>query len=191
MLTLVGVDLAAKFSALCHLDSDGHIRVEHDSWGRTEAEFIDLVTAPWIQPDPPAALVVEDLPHGVKYMTNTKNVCRLQGRIVERMDFYGALHHLWFAPPAEWRRSYVGLERGTGPDAVVPVAAEYGYTAPDLSHRILRAGDKGTAKKVATDYCAAYLITRWAITHLLTENTLDTLPGASKYGVPKQRPRKV
>lgn len=169
-MSIVAVDLAAKYSAAVWMDVDAaaheyEVLDQWDSWQKTETEFIDQTTAKfepvrqWARPD---ALVIEDLPHGVRYMTNTKDVCRLQGRIVERMQTYGALPYVLFVPPAEWRAHYSGMGRGTGPDVVVPVAAKYGYEPPDLSSRVGK-GERATARKVATDYCAAYLIGRWAL----------------------------
>ncbi len=182
-MSIVAVDLAARFSAACAMSFGNRIGLQVDSWGRTETQFIDVITSPWLTTEPPAALIIEDLPHGVKYMTNTKNVCRLQGRLVERMDYYGALSAILFVPPILWRRAYKGLENGTGPDAVVPVAEDLGYTPPDLSHRILKAGDRALARKVGTDYCAAYLIARWAIGHYQDFGTFDAT-GTSRYGAP-------
>ncbi len=183
-MSIVAVDLAARFSAATVMDFDYGLGMQVDSWGRTESCFLDQVTAPWISDsEPPLALIVEDLPHGVAFMSVTKAVCRLQGRIAERMEYYGALNAVLFVPPRLWRAHYVGLERGTGPEAVTPVAAEFGYTAPDLSHRILKAGDKATARKVATDYCAAYLIARWAIDTYRTAGTFD-VPTTARYGAP-------
>lgn len=189
-MSIIAVDLAAKFSAVCRMDWQGNVRDEFDSWGRDETQFVDMITAPWIHPDPPYALVIEDLPHAVRYMQITKNVCRLQGRIIERMNYYGAGEHVLFVPPYEWRKTYPGLETGTGAEAVVPVAGRLGYTLPDLSHRILRAGDRATAKKVATDYCAAFLIARWVLEQRAIHGSFD-IPGISRHGDPiVTRPRK-
>ena len=183
-MSIVAVDLAAKYSAACVMDLDQSLGMQVDSWGRTETDFIDQITAPWLsEVDPPLALIVEDLPHGVGFMTITKAVCRLQGRIVERMNFYGVTDAILFVPPALWRARFDGLERGTGPEVVVPVSAALGYTPPDLSHRILGTGDKATARKVATDYCAAYLLARWAIGVFTDHGTFD-LPTTSRYGAP-------
>lgn len=169
---IVAVDLAPKFSGAIWLDEDGAIRGQWDSWQSTETEFIDVITAPFRSDHArPWVMVVEDLPHGVKYHTNTKTVCRLQGRIIERMDRYGVAQRLLFVPPIEWRKTYEGLERGTGPDAVVPVAAAHGYTPPDLTARIRNRGDRARIKKVATDYCASYLIGLWALNNMTAHGT--------------------
>ncbi len=165
-MSLLAVDLAAKLSAVCHVTPAGTVLSQADSWGRSEDDFLNYLVAPWHRSNPPTAMVVEDLPHRLPFAALVKQVCRLQGRIIDRMACLGAA------------------------DAVTPVAAGLGYTAPDLSHRILKAGDKALAVKVATDYCAAYLIGRWVLSTYRTAGTFDA-PGTSRYGVPSpRRPRK-
>lgn len=187
-MSLLAVDLAAKFSAAC-LMADYQVIRQWDSWQKTERQFIDAITRPFDHFSPPAVMVVEDLPHRLPYMTNVKDVCRLQGRIVERMSALGALDKVLFLQPAQWRGHFEGMQQGTGPDVVVPVAARYGYTAPDLTYRLARkpdnpdrivAGEKVTARKVATDYCAAYLIARWAEDQWREHRSYDA-PRTSRY----------
>lgn len=199
-MRIVAVDLAAKYSAALHMSHRGGTYNQIDSWGRTEHEWIDAVTRPWKAEgraegraadwgDPPDCLVVEDLPHGVPFMSNTKAVCRLQGRIADRMACYGALDELRFVVPAMWRRHF-HLKNGTGPDAVVGVAQANGYTPPDLSRRIARAGDSTIARKVTTDYCAAFLIGAWFLDAFdAADGSLD-FPGSSKYAEPSPRARR-
>lgn len=182
--TVVAVDLAAKYSAICQLADDLTIQNQTDSWGITESAFINRVVDPWndgpAPAKPPILLAVEDLPHRLPFSALVKRVARIQGRIVDRMDQLYAAGTVLFVPPALWRKAYAGLRRGTGPDAVVGVAAALGYTPPDLGERINRAGDRAIARKVATDYCAAYLIARWAVTTFTTAGTFD-VPGTSRY----------
>ncbi len=181
-MSVLAVDLAAKYSAACWVEDTGQVRWQVDSWGRGEAEFIELLTVPWYaaSPDQPAVMAVEDLPHRLPFSSLVKRVARIQGRIVDRMDRLGRLDRVLFVPPALWRKNYAGLERGTGPDAVLPVSAGLGYTPPNLSDRCVKAGDKAIARKVATDYCAAYLIGRWAVTtHAATGTYAAT--GTSTY----------
>lgn len=177
---ILAVDLAAKFSAVCDMTLGGTVLSQADTWGLDEHQAIDLITAEWTRPNPPLAMVVEDLPHRLPFAGLVRQVCRLQGRILERMNSLGALDAVLFAPPAEWRKTYPGLERGTGPDAVVPVAARLGYTPPDLTRRATKAGDKAKARKVQTDYCAAYLIARWAVTQYAQHRSFD-IPGTTRY----------
>ncbi len=180
-MKIVAVDLAAKYSAAVTLTDRGTgaytVLGGFDSWGRTEDEWIAAVTHPWIGDEPPDVLVVEDLPHGVPFMTNTKQVCRLQGRIIDRLACLRRIDHLRFVAPAFWRRHFT-LKNGSGVDAVVRAAEAAGYTAPDLSERIARAGDRTIARKVATDYSAAFLLGTWFLDAYNADKSLD-FPGSS------------
>ncbi len=168
------VDLAARYSAACLLDDQGRVTWQVDSWGMTETQFIHGLSTPWYAGDNPAVMAVEDLPHRLPFAALVKHVCRIQGRLLEHMHSLGLAERVLFVPPAEWRKHYTGLGRGTGPDAVTAVAAALGYTPPDLTDRCTKAGDKATARKVATDYCAAYLIARWARDTYAITGTYDT-----------------
>jgi hypothetical protein len=181
-VTVLAVDLAAKYSAACLMDEDYQVINEFDSWGRSESQFIaELVDCfVWATPDPDV-MVVEDLPHGLRYSTLIKTVCRLQGRIFDRMQFTRQCgDDILFLAPAEWRRTFPGMERGTGPEAVTPVSAAFGYKPPDLSERAKVKGGKAIARKVATDYCSGYLIARWAIDTKTKHGTYD-VTGTSRY----------
>lgn len=185
-MTVLAVDLAAKYSAACLMDDDYNVLKQFDSWQVTEEQFIYLCAADWLwcwgDEEPPEVMVVEDLPHGLRYSTLVKTVLRLQGRFVQAMHEmpHGQTEDILFAAPAEWRRTFPGLERGTGPEAVVPVAAGLGYTPPDLTARTVGKGAKAIARKVQTDYCSAYLIARWAIDTKKTHGTFDVI-GTSRY----------
>jgi len=182
MPDVVSVDLAAKYSAAClFADGNTHPQWQADSWGATEHEFLTTVTAFWRLPPAPDVLVVEDLPHRLAFANLVKRVCRMQGRIAERMQQAGHLDKLLYVAPAVWRKHFKGLERGTGPDAVLDVAKEIGYTPPDLSVRCTKAGDKAIAKKVGTDYAAAFLIGVWAQDMYFKHGSFDEIPGADRY----------
>lgn len=174
-MSIIAVDLAAKFSAAVTLNDDGTVADQWDSWQISQTAFIDEVVYGWsgiLAADKPDLLIVEDLPPRVPWMTTVKDVCRIQGRLIERMHRHDALDRLLFVQPDQWRSHFAGLKRGTGPDAVVPVAASLGYEPPDLTDRIGK-GEKATARKVATDYCAAYLIGRWALDYHAEHGHLD------------------
>ncbi len=191
-MSLVAVDLAAKFSAACWMSDQRVVLSEWDSWQVSESTFIDRITMPWESSTAqrPQALVVEDLPHRLTFDSTVRAVCRLQGRIVERMMAFGAGGEVIFVPPVEWRKFYPELrKRGSGPQAVVPVAAEHDYKPPDLTHRFRgERGEKAVARKVQTDYCAAFLIGWWAVSSWYQYGTLD-LPGTSRYGQPAIPPK--
>lgn len=182
MPALVAVDLAAKYSAACLLDGV-HTQPgwQTDSWGATEHEFLTAITGFGPPDDGVDALIVEDLPHRLPFSNLVKRVCRLQGRIAERMQQNGQLDKLWYVAPAVWRKHFKGMERGTGPDAVIPAAKEIGYTPPDLSARCVKAGDKAIARKVATDYAAAFLIGVWAQDMHFRHGSFDAIPGLDSY----------
>ncbi len=236
-MTVLAVDLAARYSAACWMADDYRVLSQFDSWQKTEAEFIDLCVAPWskdielraqelkvdvafkgFEEHPasrctvtlthlptgkiatavnrnqlramnmaltelrdlvnpvPDVMVIEDLPHGLKYSSLIKAVCRLQGRIVQAMHEIpeGDPKDILFAAPIAWREHY-DLKRGTGSTIVVPTAAQFGYHPPDMTQRAKGNGGATLARKVETDYCAAYLIARWAIDMKKTTNTYDVV----------------
>ncbi len=182
----MAVDLAAKYSAAVILDAACEVSWQADSWQVDEAGWVDLLCAPFAGRSPwvPARMVVEDLPHGVGYRTLVKTVCRLQGRIIDRMTVLGHVGRVLFVPPALWRKHYAGLKRGTGPNLVVEIAQDLGYEPPDTLHRIVKRdsagrkplGQAATARKVRTDYCAAWLIGRWYQQTVTAKGTFD-IPG--------------
>lgn len=183
-MTVLAVDLAARYSAACLMSDDFKVLHQVDSWGCTESVFVDEISRWWSydRTPQPEVMVVEDLPHGLNYSTLIKTVCRLQGRIYHHMqDNYTAGDDILFLAPAEWRKTFEGMGRGTGPKIVVEVAARYGYTPPaDLMTRAKGNGGKTVADKVATDYCSAYLIARWAVNTKKVHGTYDIV-GTSRY----------
>lgn len=168
------------------MDENYQVLHQWDSWGITEEQFIYYLTGQWDaigDMTTPEILVVEDLPHKLPYSTLIKTVCRLQGRIVQSMheSIQGRTEDVLFLAPAEWRKTYSGMGRGTGPGVVVPVSAALGYTPPDLTDRITGVkGAKAIARKVSTDYCSAYLIARWAVATKKDFGTYDIV-GTSRY----------
>jgi hypothetical protein len=189
-VTVLAVDLAAKYSAACLMTSDYRVTREFDSWGRTEEQFIAELHDAYQELDVDTA-IIEDLPHGLRYSTLIKTVCRLQGRIYHafRSENRYAADDVIFAAPNQWRHHF-GLKRGTGPDIVVPTAAEFGYTAPDLTERAKVKGGRAIARKVATDYCAAYLIARWAV-DMKDQNGTYEVAGTSRYNTEVIRKKDV
>lgn len=181
-MTVLAVDLAAKFSAACLMDDAYQVITQFDSWGMTESQFVYQLYETFQYEKPYAEIMIlEDLPHGLRYSTLIKTVCRLQGRIFHHFEREAnSGDDILFLSPAEWRRTFDGMKRGTGPDVVVPVAAGLGYTPPDLSERAKVKGGKAIARKVATDYCSAYLIARWAVNTKAQYGTYD-ITGTSRY----------
>lgn len=180
-MKVLAVDLAARYSAACLMDESGEVLWQFDSWAWSEEQFLSRVVSPWLAYfEPPIALVIEDLPHRSPYGRIVKAVCRLQGRILDRMSMLNALDQIVFVIPTVWRSFHKSLKPKTGPNAVVAVAEELGYRPPDYSGTVIKKPDKKTVQKVATDYCAAYLIARWAMGIYLEKGTLD-VPGTSRY----------
>jgi hypothetical protein len=178
---VLAVDLAAKYSAAIWLSSHRQPVRQWDTWQAGEDDFLSSITVPFrLYDEAPTALVVEDLPARVPWMSVVKDVCRLQGRIVEKMCDLGRLDRLLFVQPAQWRAHYgPAMKNGTGPAVVLPVAADHGYTPPDLLG-LAGKGEKPIARKVATDYCAAFLIGKWALDTYDAEQSFDA-PRTSRY----------
>lgn len=173
-MTLLAVDLAAKYSAACLMDEDYRVVKEFDSWGVPEDAFVYRLSAYWLRPEPPEVMIVEDLPHGLSYSGVIKTVCRLQGRLVQAMHETtdGDWNDIVFAAPAAWRAHH-GIKRGTGVTALFEACWRYGYAPPDLTERAKGNGGRTRAQKVASDYCSAYLIGRWAVDMKKQHGTFD------------------
>lgn len=165
----MAVDLAAKYSAFCIMDDTGQVLSEHSSAGWDEDAFVDALTSGFAltgrKPDNPEMMIIEDLPHGVPYRTVVKDVCRLQGRIYHAMNAVGARYRMRFVQPQTWRNHH-HVPRGSGAAGAVPTAAALGYTAPEH----LATKPKALRTKVTTDFCAAFLIARWAVDFWHTNN---------------------
>ncbi len=189
-MTVLAVDLAAKFSAVCVMDDAYHVLQEWDSFGLTESAFIGSLLEPFlVNVVVPEAIVIEDLPHRLPQTSTVKAVARLQGRIYDRFERV-SLHELMvFCSPATWRNTMPILRRkGLGPQAVIDVAATYGYQPPldDLKVRAKGKGGLTLARKVASDYCSAYLIARWAVDQRRRFDRYD-VAGTSRYGQQQKR----
>lgn len=183
-MTVLAVDLAAKYSAACLMDDDHTVLKEFDSWQISEDAFIYNLSSHWMFTSDhfPDVMVVEDLPHGLNYSRLVKTVCRIQGRIVQAMHdtTNGDWNDILYLAPNTWRAHYSGMERGTGANAVFQACEKLGYQPPDLLTRAKGQGGPSRAKKVASDYCSAYLIARWAIDTKKEHGTYD-VPGTSRY----------
>lgn len=183
-MTVLAVDLAAKYSAACLMDDDYKVICQFDSWSNDEDVFVHKLAMYRFGEGAgtPDVMIVEDLPHGLTYTKLVKRVLRLQGRIVHAMHMYhaGGRGLVVFAAPAAWRSHFKGMERGTGAGAVFPVSESLGYAPPDFSERTKGQGGKSLATKIASDYCSAYLIARWAIDMHQDFGTFDVV-GTSRY----------
>lgn len=188
MPSIVAVDLAARYSAAMKINytttpypPEQRIAASWDSWKVSEMEFVHSICSPFASGSlVPEVMLIEDLPHGLKFAALVKRVCRIQGRIVELMEQYGQRDKILFVPPALWQRYYKRVADEKWPDAVVPVADRHLYRAPNLVEEGMKAAERTIAKKVMTDYCAAYLIGFWGLAQLETQGTFD-VDGTQRY----------
>jgi hypothetical protein len=193
-MSIVAIDLAARWSAGVQLTEDLRVLDQWSTYHLSEAQFVQAVTAPFRhvpEVEAPYALIVEDLPHQVPYSTLVKTVARVQGRLVESMLRMGRGEwEVIFYPPALWMRSYGDKVWRQGPEVVVEVAKEYGYAPPDLlgevedeaarEGRRSKALSRNQAKKSLTDYCAAFLMGRFAVQYYAEHGTYMA-PNAQRY----------
>lgn len=204
MSSIVAVDLAARYSAAVQISYTEkpyppELRVTRswNSWKPTEMEFVHQICSPFtvtprLPSKVPEVMLIEDLPHGLKFAALVKRVCRIQGRIAEVMEQYGHRDKILFVPPALWQRYYKRLPDEKWPDAVVPVAERNCYRPPNLVEDGMKAVERNIAKKVMTDYCAAYLIGKWGLDQLEKQGTFD-IDGTQRYTdkVTPERKKKV
>jgi hypothetical protein len=124
MPSIVAVDLAARYSAAVKINftdkplpPEARVVAAWDSWKVSEMEFVHSICAPFdparFDSRPPEVMLIEDLPHGLKFAALVKRVCRIQGRIVELMEQYGQRDKILFVPPALWHLAEA-LQEGCG-----------------------------------------------------------------------------
>lgn len=185
---IVSVDLAAKFSALCWMSTDGTILHEDNSWKKSELEWVDSIVEPFYDvglQGLPIALFIEDLPHAVGYRKLVKQVCQIQGRIVQAMANVGAEDRIVFVPPQLWQMHFPGVYRGKALGAL-KAAESLGYAPPQLLTPDVHGKDRMAARKTMTDHVDAFLIAKWATHQLSTYETLDNFiknqKRVSRYG---------
>src|SRR5688500_10478720 len=176
-MLIQAVDLAARYSASVTIDETGQVIDQFDSWRVTRQQFVSKLVEPFSDVDDysevPLVLGVEDLPHGVKFMSLIKNVCKLQGVIEEHMSWTPYLDRMMYVPPILWQTEIPGIWR-KGTKAPLDVArALYDYEPPDLGMNELRGADRTTARKVQTDYAAAYCIARWLLDQYKQRGVFD------------------
>jgi hypothetical protein len=199
MSSIVAVDLAARYSAAVKMHfamrpypPEARVVAGWDSWKPTEMEFVHQICSPFLVGTAPEVMLIEDLPHGLKFAALVKRVCRIQGRIAEVMEQAGHRDKILFVPPALWQRFYKRQPDEKWPDAVTPIAERHFYKPPNLVEEGMKAVERNTAKKVMTDYCAAFLIANWGLAQLETHGTFD-IDGTQRYTdkVTPERKKKV
>ena len=174
-MNYLGVDLASRCSSYVLLDSAGKVQAQGDSYGISEKDFVSRLIQYGKLEEKSATetiVTIEDLPHRIPYRISVKEVCRLQGRIVQQADSYGTLPRIMFVQPAVWQRSFEGVWKG-GANGARNAAEELNFFAPDLVgdgshvpfHNLKgkeRTKLRNTAKKLMTDYNDAFLLAYWA-----------------------------
>lgn len=179
-MKFLGVDLAASYSAYCLLDASGQVCAQGDSFGLSDEEFIFRLKAHGSWPE--TLTVVEDLPHKIIYRIQVKEVCRLQGRIIDEFERDSSIEGLHFIAPQTWQIAFGVFRKGVKP--TMEEAEKHGYVPPDLKEvdprfkldgltGTVRSKLRETAKKLRTDYTDAFLISRWAQLTYAELGTLD------------------
>lgn len=181
-LPVIGVDLAAKYSAFVAVSQSGEVYSEGDSFHREEEDFVsdildaaeDLHISPGVSAGYSPLLVIEDVPHRVTFRIQVKQACRLQGRIVHEARQRGLFDRILFIQPATWQREFGVFKAGT--KATREKAEEFGYVCPVLSEDSRFSVDglagkertkmRASARKTQSDYVDAFLITRYIQLHL-------------------------
>lgn len=172
-MSLIAVDLAERYSGAVAMDDAGRVIHQWHSYDLSTEDFLTGITTPFVywHDDPPHTLVVEDVPHGLPFQGGVRKVCRLQGRIIERMASWGIEDRILFYPPALWQRE-MGVWR-QGPEIVIPVSAELGYHPPNLVTPEMKKTATKKAEKIMSDYCAAFLMGRCAQKFKVEQGTYD------------------
>ncbi len=172
MTLVMSVDLASKMSAYTVQDPLGVLR-QGDSWDRgmkTRDQFVREL-GQVAHEFRPKVVLIEDIPHGITRLIMVKSVIRLQGRIEQYFTMIGLQRILLWVPPTLWKGHYKLNGKDTA-GLIEPKALDmYGYEPPiDLADY---KGKLTAAKKIRTDYAAAYLIGRWGLETWEAKGTYD------------------
>lgn len=170
---VIGVDLAARYTASVEVLPSGEIGAQWDSRLRDHRSVADSIVRDFRSSfaQGPTILVIEDLPPRAATQLTIKNVSQIQGRVLQSL-IEAELPFLFFVDPMLWERD-MGVFRKPA-EFWTAAALSRKYAAPDLlTLRNLIEGKRGQAgavkeaKKQMTDYVAAFLIASWAREHLL------------------------
>jgi len=169
---ILGIDLAARFSAAVAVDASGQAVYQFDSWGIDSDQFAQ-VTAAFCAVHNPSVIAIEDLPYGLSRQAQIKAPLRAQGMMISHLRLAKVLDRAFFIAPASWQRGFEGVWKGKAPGAT-EAAVSLGFVAPDLlgeyaddvpplgkEHAKERAKIRGQLKKASTDYNDAFLIAEW------------------------------
>jgi hypothetical protein len=193
------VDFAASAWASCLLRRG---EVAHQTcayYHPTEREAVREIVKPFSDhPVEPDVLLIEDVPHQMRFDTVTKAVVRMQGRVIHRMDELRVVDKILFVPPALWQRGFTSLGYSDGKELwrarseVYAAFAErhFGYEPPNLLelhkseyeelHHEARAKLRAPLKKLMTDFVDAFLIAKFFELYYERNGTFDA-PSAQRY----------
>jgi hypothetical protein len=170
---IIGLDLAAKFSAAVVLDDGGEVIDQFDSWGISALAFLDKIVNWMTYSQTRVKLVIEDVPYGIGNQKMIKSVLRLQGFLQGLLVTEiprDRLEDVYYVLPSTWQRCFEGVWRG-GKEGAEAAAKTFHYEAPDLlveyADRLPAKGPMRTKaladlRKIKTDYNDAFLIAEWA-----------------------------
>lgn len=185
---VVGLDLAAVYSAHVGLDSDGGEVCRGSSWHfaarRLEHQRPYLRQVAEKAADMRAVLVCEDVPPIPRYDLVTKNVTRLQGELQLLCEQSYPAGILIFVMPRKWQTD-MDVWKKTSAQTEAR-AVELGFTPPDVLGEwdalglVPALGDerkaaRAQAKKIRTDVVDAYLIALWGRAQIMDKGVEGTI----------------
>lgn len=164
---ILGIDLAARYSAAAVVDAGGKVTYQFDSWGVSAFGFCEHV-ALMAKSERIEKVVVEDLPYGINSQFQVKAPLRLQGVLARALGL--SLDKSVFVMPSTWQQP-MGVWK-VGPENTALMARQRGYEPPDTvalygdalrnAKGRLLAAERKKLEKVQTDYVDAFLIAEWA-----------------------------
>ncbi len=166
----LGVDLASVSSAAVVIHK-GVVLLEFDSLQGGNHAFVDLIAELHSRG---LNIAIEDVPPGVRFDLSTKDVCRIQGRIQQKI---GISRRLEFVPPNRWMHDlgYKGKNKSGSTAAwAKEECTRREYTPPEHSR----------GSKLLQDYRSARLIAEHAEIVLFKVNLKEPEKPA-KLSVPK------
>jgi hypothetical protein len=187
---ILALDLAAKFSAGCVVDStSGDVTDQWHSWGLSPFQFANKVSSAFfmLSASPDAVLIIEDLPFAIGQTKTVRDVYRLQGMIIELVQEYTSPSRVVFIPPMLWQHYFKpdGMKPGDKKAAKLIAEEKYGYTAPQLLHKDLHGTDRAHARKTMEDYVDAFLISQYMVevsrAHGSVAQAIEAIPRLERY----------
>lgn len=172
-MTVLTVDLASKFSAVCVMADSGEVYREFDSRGKTSFGFALEIRKALIDYPDTRLVIIEDVPYGISRQAMIKPVLRVQGILIGALARW--IDQILFVNPSTWQKTYPGVARGKEADRIEAArvaAAKLGYTPPDLVGDYVDSLPEGAKvlkkhtnplEKTMTDYIDAFLMARWVL----------------------------